>query len=109
MQGTGLAENGQYITIDWINSDVQSGNWVFTNGIGGQSGKPEAWQTVATGDLRLPQGTKIVIEAYPGIIFVVNDTGSGVGANHIDVFIGAVPIEEADQYGTKNSRIAIIK
>jgi RHS repeat-associated protein len=113
-QGTGLAEDGDYITIDWYTEGVggvhgpNARDTYFTYGIGGKGGTPVAWQTAATGDTRLPDGTKIQIEAYPDKVFTINDTGEAVGANHIDVFVGPLTIQEADQIGTLTSRVAIV-
>jgi len=109
MQGTGLTENGEYVTIDWTKGVPQGKNTFFTHGIGGQGGKPEAWQTIATGDDRLPLGSRIIIEIYRERgVFTVNDTGGGVGACHIDVFVGAITLEEANELGTRYSRVGIV-
>ncbi len=109
MQGTGLAKDGSYITIDWLKSDVENLNWVFTYGIGGKWGEPQPWVTIATGDPRLPPGTKVLIQEYPGKVFIVGDTGYAVGINQIDIFIGLAFTEEAFDLGEFNSKIGIIK
>jgi 3D (Asp-Asp-Asp) domain-containing protein len=104
-----LAEDGNYITIDWSRGGPQGRDTYFTYGIGGVGGIPVAWETVATGDPRLPFGTSIIIEIYQDEgPFQVNDTGGGVGENHIDVFVGAIPIAEADELGTRSSRVGIV-
>lgn len=108
MQGTGLAEDGNYITIDWNRGGPNGRDTYFTYGIGGRYGNPVAWETAATGDPRLPAGTRIAVEIYPGRVFTINDTGGGVGANHIDIFVGAITIAEADQLGTRTSRVGIL-
>ena len=106
MQGTGLAENGKYIQIDWFNGGPNGENTPFTYGIGGRSGTPIAWKTVATSHPDLPQGSKIIIEYYKERgVFTVNDTGGGVKGAHIDVFVGGVTIEEAYSLGTRSSQV----
>ena len=50
-----------------------------------------------------------MIEIYPGRIFTVIDTGGGVGPNHIDVFVGAITVEEANRLGTRYSRVGIVR
>ncbi len=109
-QGTGLAEDGEYITIDWTRGNPRGSREevYFTYGIGGRDAPPVAWQTVATGDSRLPAGTRITIEVYPGRIFTVTDSGDAVGARHIDIFVGALTLDEANQLGTQTSRVAIV-
>ena len=107
-KGTGLAEDGKYITIDWWAGGPQGKNTPFKYGIGGQYSSPVAWETVAAGDPRLPSGTRIVIEVYPSRVFTVTDTGGGVGANHIDIFVGAITLAEADELGAKSSRVGIV-
>lgn len=109
MQGSGKAKNGKDITIDWINSNPAKGEWKFTYGLGGSYGTPIPWKTVASGDDRLPPGTRIAIEGFPGMIFTVSDTGSGVGDNHIDIFIGPVFIKDAFDLGEIYRYIGIYK
>ena len=41
--------------------------------------------------------------------FTVADTGGDVGAKHIDVFVGAITIAEADILGLRNSRVGIVQ
>ncbi len=108
LQGTGVAEDGNYITIDWTRGGPNAQDTYFTYGQGGAGGNPVAWETVASGDPRLPAGTRIAIELYPGRIFTVNDTGGAIGPGRIDVFIGAVTIAEADQFGRRVSRVRIV-
>jgi len=109
MQGSGKAINGKDITIDWSNSNPAEGDWKFTYGLGGNYGTPVPWKTVASGDARLLAGSRIAIEGFPGQIFTVNDTGSGVGANHIDIFIGPVFIKDAFDLGELYRHIGIFK
>jgi RHS repeat-associated protein len=108
MQGTGLAEDGNYITIDWGHGRPQGENTYFTYGIGGRYSQPVAWQTVAAGDPRLPAGTRIIVEVYPDIVFTVADTGEMIGPRNIDIFVGAVTLAETYQLGTYESRVAIV-
>lgn len=110
-QGTGLAENGQYITIDWDHSyydpnDMTNNRWFFKYG---QGGVVEPWKTAATHHPLLPQGTEIMIESYMGEhTFIVADSGFDLAVNQIDIFIGGLTIAEADEFGIKWSKVAIL-
>ncbi len=111
-QGTGRAENGKYITIDWWNTPqdaIDSGRieeYLFTYGEGGAYAGSVPWETVATLDPRLRPGDKIVIEIYPGRIFTVTDRGGDLApSDHIDVFVGEMTLAEGDALGTKYSRV----
>lgn len=82
---------------------------MFTYGTGGRYANPVPWETVATGDARLSPGTRIVIEIYQDIgEFIVADTGGEVGSSEIDVFVGAITVAEADELGTRYSRVGIV-
>lgn len=108
LQGTGLAEDGNYITIDWQNGGPQGQNTHFKYGIGGSYSPPVAWQTVAAGNPKLPAGTRIVIEVYPGKVFTVADKGGAIGPYNIDIFVGAITLAETYKLGTYTSRVAIV-
>ena len=111
-QGSGLAENGKYITIDWDRSyhdpaDFTQNRWYFKYGVG----RPVVpWETVATHHPDLPQGTQIVIETYLGQQeFIVGDAGLDLAEDQIDVFVGNLTIHEADQLGITWSRVGILR
>ncbi len=55
---------------------------------------------------------RIVIEGWPGRVFVVNDTGEGLyPTGQVDVFIGLVYLEQAFKppYGRWTSRVGIVR
>ncbi len=111
-QGTGITENGVYVSIDWNESvydenDVSKNRWVFKFGVG----RPvEAWETVAVRHPDLPPGTKIYIENYGETYnFVVGDAGLDLAENQIDIFVGPLTISEADELGVQRSRIGIVR
>ena len=111
-QGTGKTADGRYISIDWSKStfdtaDYTNNQWHFSYGIG----RPVLpWRTVAAKHVNLPPGTMIMIEAYQDLgVFVVNDTGLDLEQNQIDIFVGEMTIAEAERFGRKLSRIAIIE
>ena len=111
-QGTGVTEDGDFISIDWTKShydeeDVSQNRWFFRYG----QGRPvEAWKTVAVRHPDLPPGTRIVIQNYHTIQeFVVGDAGLDLAENQIDIFVGPVTIEEADKLGVQRSRVGIIR
>lgn len=111
-QGTGKTADGRYISIDWSKStfdtaDYTNNQWHFSYGIG----RPVLpWRTVAAKHVNLPPGTMIMIEAYQDLgVFVVNDSGLDLEQNQIDIFVGEMTIEEAERFGRKLSRIAIVE
>lgn len=98
MQGTGLADDGQYIRY------VGKGTYAY--GVGGAKGTPHAWKTVAVDPSVIKLGSHIEIEAYKSKgIFEANDTGGAIKGKHIDVFAGAIPIAQAYALGTKHSEV----
>lgn len=99
-QGTGITRDGQYISIDYNRSDLSGpvDDFTFVYKEGGSCGfHQEAWKTVATKDSDLGCGDKVTIDAYPGLIFTVTDTGSQLNeTGQLDVFIG--PMRWSDCY-----------
>lgn len=93
-EGTGITKDGRYISID-PDHETEDNRTVFIYQEGGSCRiHQNAWGTVATGDPRLECGDKVTIDAYPGMIFTVTDTGSEVSVEHLDVFVG--PMNVAD-------------
>lgn len=110
MQGSGQTSSGEYITIDWSAGGPRGKNTHFTYGLGGASGKPEAWKTVASDPGVVPQGSRLVVDIYRDRgEFLANDTGGAIKGHHLDVFVGGVPIADAYALGTKSSRVGLIK
>lgn len=105
MQGTGLAEDGNYVTIDWAKNDQKLGPgwrdidpvyWWFTDGKGGTFAEGIPWASVAisqNGETQLKLGDKVKIEGYCQT-FTVTDTGD-FGISQLDMFIGATTYQEA--------------
>ena len=118
MQGTGITEQGKYISVaEWYTTftygkpldEISRDEWFFTYEIGGSYEEPEAWKTVAAQDDRFYNGARIIIEKYSDYgEFIVTDTGSGLGPNHLDIFIGQSRTIDAMAYGVQYSRVAII-
>ena len=109
MQGSGLASNGQYITIDWGKGGPKGTNTTFKYGIGGKSGSPEPWKTIAVDPSIIPMGSRVEIEIYKDKgAFLANDTGGKIKGRHIDIFVGGVSVAEANQRGTKRSKVTIL-
>ncbi len=105
MQGTGLAKDGQYVTLDWHKTNLRKQTFSFKYGTGRNV---EAWKTVAADPKVLPMGTKIEIEIYKDKgTFLVTDTGGSVKGQHIDVFAGAITVEEANKLGKKRSKVTV--
>jgi 3D (Asp-Asp-Asp) domain-containing protein len=64
------------------------------------------WGTVAA-DWRLyPPGTRLQIEGFPGDIFTVEDSGSGVHGQVIDIWFP--DLESAVAFGTKSLRVTVL-
>jgi 3D (Asp-Asp-Asp) domain-containing protein len=71
------------------------------------SGVHTHWGTVAA-DLRVyPMGTRLQIEGFPNVIFVVEDTGGGVRGNIFDVWFPELATALA--FGTKPLKVTIIQ
>jgi 3D (Asp-Asp-Asp) domain-containing protein len=101
MQGTGLAEDGNY--IKW------AGNGRYAYGVGGAAGIPKAWKTVAVDPSVIRYGSKLEIDIYKSKgVFEANDTGSAIRGQHIDVFAGAIDIKQAYALGTKHSEVRLV-
>jgi 3D (Asp-Asp-Asp) domain-containing protein len=101
MQGTGLADDGQYIRYQGNNS--------YAYGVGGAAGTPVAWKTVAVDPSVIKLGTHLEIETYQSKgTFTAKDTGGAIKGKHIDVFAGAVPIKQAYALGTKHSEVFLV-
>ena len=101
MQGTGLAEDGQYIQY--------RGNNSYGYGVGGAAGPPSAWKTVAVDPSVIKLGTHLDIQAYESKgTFQAKDTGGAIKGKHIDVFAGAIPIKQAYALGTKHSEVFLV-
>jgi 3D (Asp-Asp-Asp) domain-containing protein len=109
MQGSGLASNGQYITIDWGKGGPKGANTTFKYGIGGARGSPEEWKSIAVDPTVIPLGSRVEIEIYKDKgPFQANDTGKKIKGRHIDIFVGGVTVAEANQLGTKRSKVTIL-
>jgi len=93
-QGTGITRDNHYISIDYDRSNIYGpvDDMVFIYKEGGKCGLHQVgWATVASRDSRLGCGAKVAIEAYPGIVFTVTDTGSQLmEKGQLDVFVGAM-------------------
>ena len=61
---------------------------------------PTEGRTIAADTSILPYGTQVVID---GIVYTVEDCGSGVNGNHIDIFFSTH--EKALAYGTKTVKV----
>jgi hypothetical protein len=106
-QGTGKAETGEYITIDYTKTDINGSIWnfVFTYGQGGAYAGSIPWETVGASDPRLEGGDKVVIAIYPDKVLTVTDTGTEIGDSHLDVFVGEMTLAEADALGRPGSKV----
>ncbi len=70
------------------------------------SGSRTHWGTVAADPRRYPFGTKLVIEGFPGVVFVVEDTGSGVQGDLFDVWFPDAPA--AVRFGAQRRQVAVL-
>jgi 3D (Asp-Asp-Asp) domain-containing protein len=61
---------------------------------------PTEGRTIAADTSILPYGTQVVID---GIVYTVEDCGSGVSGNHIDIFFATH--EKAVSYGRKTVKV----
>ncbi|HLO11168.1 MAG TPA: 3D domain-containing protein [Pseudoneobacillus sp.] len=66
----------------------------------------QANHTIAM-DKKFPMGTKVIIDGFPGIVFVVEDHGGAIYGNKIDVFMET--LKEANAFGRQQLRVWILK
>jgi 3D (Asp-Asp-Asp) domain-containing protein len=82
----------------------------YVNGPGGRgitaSGHPTHWGTVAADPRHLPMGTRITIEGFGDTVFVVEDTGSAVVGNAIDVWFP--DLASAARLGRQQRRVTVL-
>ncbi|MFC1629907.1 3D domain-containing protein [Patescibacteria group bacterium] len=71
------------------------------------TGCPTKWGIVAVGPILIPLGTRLKIDAFPGIIFVAADTGGGIKGLHIDIWMDSV--EKAKKWGRKWVKVTILQ
>jgi RHS repeat-associated protein len=114
MQGTGLAEDGTYITIDYTKNIKLYGQdflrttnpalLYFTYGKGGAFQEAIPWSSVAynTKNQDLKYGDKVKIDGLSQI-FTISDTGTFPEIYHLDIFIGAVTYAEALKAGRQDN------
>jgi len=103
-EGTGITKDGKFVSNgprDVLTNDgIDDGKHVFVYGEGGSCGVHQvAWHTVAAKhkegeEIKFPCFSKVFIDAYPGIIFTVTDTGSDLNESHLDVFVGPMNVDE---------------
>lgn len=70
------------------------------------SGVRTHWGTVAADTRLFPFGTRLQIDGFAGVTFTVEDTGSAVSGNVIDVWFPDVPTAVA--FGTKVLKVTIL-
>ena len=121
MQGTGLAADGTYITIDDNRTnlnDPNTANWYFMEGKGGAYAEGIPWQTVGVSKQEQQRKDEFgnVVGLQPGDtvkiglsdphyagLFKVTDTGAFTDTKHLDVFIGPTTYQEALGWGTQTN------
>ncbi len=70
------------------------------------SGTQTRWGTVAADVRMYPFGTRILVEGFDGVLFVVEDTGSAVHGNIFDIWFPDVPTAAA--FGTQRRQVTIL-
>ena len=70
------------------------------------SGTRTHWGTVAADLRQYPFGTKVVIDGFDGVVFVVEDTGGGVHGDIFDVWFPDVPT--AVRFGTQRRQVTVL-
>jgi 3D (Asp-Asp-Asp) domain-containing protein len=82
----------------------------YVNGPGSRgitaSGHPTHWGTVAADPRHLPMGTHLKIEGFGDTVFVVEDTGSAVVGNAIDVWFP--DLGSAARLGRQQRRVTVL-
>lgn len=83
----------------------------YVNGPGSRggitaSGHPTHWGSVAADPRHLPMGTHLKIEGFGDTVFVVEDTGSAVIGNVIDVWFP--DLASAARLGRQQRRVTVL-
>ena len=71
------------------------------------SGVRTHWGTVAADWRVYPLGTRLQIEGFPNVIFVVEDTGGGVRGNIFDIWFPE--LSSAVAFGTKSLKVTVLQ
>jgi 3D (Asp-Asp-Asp) domain-containing protein len=71
------------------------------------SGARTHWGTVAADWRVYPVGTRLQIEGFPNVIFVVEDTGGGVRGNIFDVWFPE--LASAVAFGTRSLKVTVLQ
>ncbi len=87
---------GTFSVTGYCGCEICSSGWNMT-----ASGTvPQANHTISADISRFPFGTKLMID---GVVYTVEDKGSGVLGNHLDIFFASH--EEAVGYGTQTKEV----
>jgi 3D (Asp-Asp-Asp) domain-containing protein len=70
------------------------------------SGTQTRWGIVAADWRMFPKGTRLTIEGFPGGVFVVEDTGSGVRGTLIDIWFP--DLAAAVAFGTQRRHVTVL-
>ncbi len=71
------------------------------------SGVRTHWGTVAADWRVYPLGTRLQIEGFPNVIFIVEDTGGGVRGNIFDIWFPE--LSSAVAFGTKSLKVTVLQ
>jgi len=71
------------------------------------SGVRTHWGTVAADWRVYPVGSRLQIEGFPSVIFVVEDTGGGVRGNIFDIWFP--DLSTAVAFGTKSLKVTVLQ
>ena len=71
------------------------------------SGVRTHWGTVAADWRVYPVGTRLQIEGFPNVIFVVEDTGGGVHGNIFDIWFPE--LGSAVAFGTRSLKVTVLQ
>lgn len=83
--GSGSCQSGRSLTMTataYSSTPDQTSGDPFTTA----SGTRVHWGTIAVDPSVIPYGCRVSISAFPGTVFVAEDTGGGIGGNRIDIW-----------------------
>jgi RHS repeat-associated protein len=107
MQGTGIDNDENYITIDWLQgrpTTVEATNFTYTDGVRGASGRLlEDGVSIAVDPSVIPLDTWVNIEGIG--LRRADDTGGAIIGNHIDLFMD-VTNAEAMEFGVIHRNVS---
>lgn len=72
-----------------------------------RTGTVPHWGTVAVDPTVIPLGSRLLIDGFPGTVFVAEDTGGAVYGNRIDIYFESY--NAAIQFGVQQRTVTVLR